>query len=118
MKICVLGGTGFVGRALIMRLAAAGHYLYAVTRRRERNRDLLVLPTLQLIEGDAHNPAVLRRTFKGMDAVVNLVGILNESGDDGKGFERVHADLAGKVVEACLSTGVKRVLHMSSLNAS
>jgi len=118
MKICVLGGTGFVGRALIMRLVAAGHYVSVVTRRRERHRDLLVLPTLQLLEDDAHNPVVLCRAFQGMDAVVNLVGILNESGHDGKGFERVHADLAGKVVEACLSTGVKRLLHMSSLNAS
>ena len=118
MKICVLGGTGFVGRALIMRLVAAGHHVYVITRRRERHRDLLVLPTLQLIDGDVHNPVVLRLAFQGMDAVVNLAGILNEPGHDGKGFERVHAGLPGKVVEACQSTGVKRLLHMSSLNAS
>ncbi len=118
MKICVLGGTGFIGRALIMRLVSAGHSVYVVTRRRERHRDLLVLPTLQLLEGDVHNPAVLRRVCQGMDAIVNLVGILNEAGHSGKDFERVHVELAGKIVEAGLSAGVKRLLHMSSLNAS
>jgi len=118
LRIAVLGGTGFVGRGLCERLVSDGHEVRILTRRAERHRDLLVLPTAQVIDADVHNPAVLKREFQGMDAVVNLVGILNEAGRDGKGFERVHAELPAKVVQACRVSSVARLLHMSALNAS
>jgi NADH dehydrogenase len=118
MRIAVLGGTGFVGRRLCEYLVAAGHEVRVLTRHRERHRDLLVLPTAQVIEADVHNPAVLKREFQGLDAVVNLVGILNEAGRDGKGFERAHVELPAKVVQACRQSGVGRLLHMSALHAS
>jgi len=118
MCIAVLGGTGFVGRSLCERLVIAGHEVRILTRHRERHRDLLVLPTAQVFEADVHEPAALRHVFQGVDAVVNLVGILNEPGWNGKGFERVHVQLAAKVVQACRQTGVTRLLHMSALHAS
>ncbi|MFQ5995550.1 MAG: complex I NDUFA9 subunit family protein [Acidiferrobacterales bacterium] len=119
LSVCILGGTGFVGRELAHRLVAIGHDVRVITRRRERQkRGLLVLPTLYLAEGDVHNPAVLRQQFKGMDAVINLVGILNEKGYRGKGFEKVHVDLPRKVVNACREVEVPRLLHMSALRAS
>jgi NADH dehydrogenase len=96
----------------------AGHEVRILTRHAERHRDLLVLPTARVIDADVHNPAVLRREFRGLDAVVNLVGILNEAGRDGKGFERTHAELPAKVVQACRQGGVRRLLHMSALHAS
>ena len=117
-RIAILGGTGFVGRSLCERLVMAGHEVRILTRHRERHRDLLVLPAAQVIEADVHNPAVLKREFQGQDAVVNLVGILNESGRNGKGFERAHAELPAKVVQACRQNGVPRLLHMSALHAS
>lgn len=117
-SICILGGTGFVGRSLTARLAAAGHDLRIPTRRRERHRDLLVLPGVQLIEADVNDPAVLAREFRGCDTVVNLVGILNERRHSGVGFERAHVALPGKVIEACRATGVSRLLHMSALGAA
>lgn len=117
-KICMLGGTGFVGRRLAARLSEAGHEIVILTRRRERHRDLLVLPGLRLIEGDVHEPEFLRSEFAGRDTVVNLVGILNEPGRDGRGFAQAHAELPGKVVQACRETGVPRLLHMSALQAA
>lgn len=116
--ICILGGTGFVGRRLAMRLAEAGHRLIILTRRRERHRDLLVLPTVKLIEGDVHDVAFLQSQLKGTDTVINLVGILNEKGRDGRGFTRAHVELPEKVVQACRHAGVQRLLHMSALQAS
>jgi NADH dehydrogenase len=116
--ICILGGTGFVGRSLTARLAAARHELRILTRRRERHRDLLVLPGVQLIEADVHDPAVLKREFRGCDTVINLVGILNERGHRGTGFEHAHVALPAKVVEACRANGVSRLLHMSALGAA
>ena len=55
--------------------------------------------------------------FKGMDAVINLVGILNEQGHSGEGFRRAHVELPRKVLNACHQNRVKRILHMSALNA-
>ncbi len=118
LRIAVLGGTGFVGHSLCERLVRVGHDVRILTRHAERHRDLLVLPTAQLVEADVHNPVELKREFQGVDAVVNLVGILNEPGRDGKGFERAHAELPAKVVQACRQSGVARLLHMSALHAA
>jgi len=118
LRIAVLGGTGFIGHSLCQRLVRDGHEVRILTRRRERHRDLLVLPSAQVVEADVHNPIVLKREFQGMDVVVNLVGILNERGRSGKGFEFAHVELPAKVVQACRQTGVTRLLHMSALNAA
>lgn len=115
--IAILGGTGFVGRHLVNHLTKARYPLRVLTRRRERHRDLLVIPTLDLVEADVHDPAVLERELRGCGAVVNLIGILNERGDDGSGFRAAHVDLARKLVAACRANGIARLLHMSALNA-
>jgi NADH dehydrogenase len=116
-RICVLGGTGFVGAHLVARLVSDGHRVKVLTRNREAHRDLLVLPDLDLVNTDVHDPGQLAAQFGGCDIVVNLVGILNERGRSGAGFHRVHTELAGKVVRACHSAGVPRLLHMSALGA-
>lgn len=114
-RIVVLGGSGFVGRALVARLAAGGALVTVPTRSRERSRSLILLPTVDVVEADIHEPAALARLVRGADAVVNLVGILNETGRDT--FQRVHVDLARKVVDACRAGQATRLLQMSALNA-
>ena len=116
-QICVLGGTGFVGERVVTALAAQGHSIRVLSRRRERYRQLLVLPTVEVVDADIHNPDDLKRQFAGQDTVINLIGILNEKRDNGKGFYHAHVELAQKVIEACKQQGVKRLLHMSALNA-
>ena len=115
--ICVLGGTGFVGRRLCARLARDGHSLRVLTRYREQHRHLLVLPTVSIVQGDVHDETFLERALEGCDAVINLVGILNEKGRKGEGFEKAHAELTRKVLRACKETGVQRLLQMSALKA-
>jgi uncharacterized protein YbjT (DUF2867 family) len=117
-NICLLGGTGFVGKRLAMRLSEAGHSIDILTRHRERQRDLLVLPTVRLVQGDVYDPEFLRKQFEGRDTVINLVGILNEKGRDGRGFARAHVELPERVAQICQQTGVNRLLHMSALRAS
>jgi len=114
-KVCVLGGGGFVGRHLVSRLHERGCSVTVPYRNYDRTKHLTVLPTVSLVEADIHEPDTLQQLFEGMDAVINLVGILHESkrGD----FERAHVDLPRKVVEACRATGVKRLLHMSAIGA-
>lgn len=115
--ICILGGTGFVGTRLVTRLIEGGHRVKVLTRNRETHRDLLVLPELRLVNADVHDAGQLALQFMGVDVVVNLIGILNERGRSGTGFRHVHTDLTRKVLGACRSAGVKRLLHMSSLGA-
>lgn len=114
-KICLLGGTGFVGRHLAAHLAERGFLMRVPTRRLARHRDLLVLPGVELVEANVHDDGVLERMLRGCDVAINLVAILNENrrGD----FERVHVRLASRLIEACRAAGVTRVLHMSALHA-
>lgn len=118
LKITMLGGTGFVGHRIAADLVELGHRVTILTRRRQRHRDVLVWPTVALKEGDVYDPAFLARQFRGMDVVINLVGILNERGRRGKGFERAHVQLVESISRAIQQTGVPRYLHMSALNAS
>lgn len=115
--ITIIGGSGFVGSRLASRLARENHCISVVTRRREPNRPLLVLPTVEVIEADIHDLAALKGVLSGSDVIINLVGILNEFGGSEEGFEHVHVELPRKLVEACRATRVKRLLHMSALGA-
>ena len=117
LRLCVLGGTGFIGSALVARLVRDGHYVKVLTRNRARHRALLVLPTLELVQADPYDEATLRREFAGCDVVVNLVGILNERGFGGSGFRFAHTELPRRVHAACRSAAVRRYVHMSSLQA-
>ena len=116
-KIVVLGGTGFVGSHLVPRLATQGLAVTVLSRNRERHRELSVLPTVRVLSADVYDPKVLAAHFRGADAVINLVGILNEPGFDGSGFRRAHVELTRLAIEAMNAAGVPRLLQMSSLRA-
>ncbi len=116
-KICLLGGTGFVGKHLANRLVKEGWQVHVLTRQREQHRELLVLPRLELKAIDVYNQEQLNQQLAGCDVVVNLVGILNEVGSDGSGFRKSHVELSQKVITACQTNHIKRLLHVSALNA-
>ena len=113
---CILGGTGFVGRAVAERLCDRGVRVRVVTRRQNRSRALWVLPTVEVAVADPHDEASLAAQFEGVDAVVNLCGVLHET--RGQTFDGVHADLPGKIVGACRAAGVRHLVHVSALGAS
>lgn len=117
MKITVLGGTGFIGRVLLARLAQDGHQLTVLSRNPHAHLVRLLPPGTRVVTGDVYDPSLLKSAFAGQDAVINLVGILNESGDNGRGFQRAHVALTKLVIAACQLAGVRRLLQMSSLNA-
>lgn len=114
--VCVIGGSGFLGSHIVHQLAARGIRVRVPTRRRERAKALIVLPTVDVVNADVHDPQTLQRLFSGADAVINLVGILHENhaGD----FVRTHTELPRKIVDACRERGVRRVLHVSALKAA
>lgn len=111
----MLGGSGFVGGHLCAELARRRLRIRVLTRRKERSRHLLVFPTLELVETDIHYASRLNVHFRDCDAVINLVGILNEGSGANRGFQEAHELLPAKVTEACQFNGIKRLLHMSAL---
>ncbi len=118
-RLCIFGGTGFVGRRLCAHLAGDGHQITVPTRHLELTREMAVLPQVRRVSCDVHDAEAIEAVIAGHDVVINLVGILNETGHQGgAGFDKAHAQLTANLVAACEKTGVTRFLQMSSLKAS
>lgn len=117
-NVLVLGGTGFVGRAvceqLVERGGGAGGKVVVPTRRIMRGRAIQLLPGVLPVEADVHDDATLGRLVGGADAVINLVAQLHGSE---AAFERAHVALPRRLVSACRAGGVRRVIHVSALGA-
>jgi uncharacterized protein YbjT (DUF2867 family) len=113
--IVVLGGSGFVGRTLVARLLAQGVQVRVPTRSADTRPRVPAGVDLRI--GDVFDAAFLRDTLDGVDAVVNLIGILNERGDDGSGFHKVYVELVESIIVAMQANGVRRLLQMSALHA-
>jgi uncharacterized protein YbjT (DUF2867 family) len=123
-SVLVLGGSGFIGRHLVNALTGAGFKITVPTRRRERAKHLILLPTVDVIETDIFAPGVLERLCADTQAVVNLVGVLHgrrraaKEERYGPDFARAHVELPQAVMAACRANGVQRLLHVSALGAS
>src|SRR4030095_5078041 len=92
--VAVIGGTGFLGRCVVARLKEAGHSPRVLSRR--TGFDLLRPNVKDLLE---------------VDAVVNLVGIKRENGE--QTFQAVHVDAVRRLVEVMKAAGVERLIHIS-----
>lgn len=119
-NICIIGGSGFLGRHLCERLSQDGHTLIVPTRRRERAKHLLPLPTSDVVQADVHQPATLARLFAGVDAVINLVGVMHSRRGKpyGPEFAHAHVELPRKIITACREAGVPRLIHISALKCA
>lgn len=117
-RVILVGGSGFVGAELVARLSHQVAEVVVLSRHRQRVRGFRVLPNVRVVETAVHDEAALADAFAGSDAVVNLVGILNESGSSAENtFEGAHVALTDKVLGACRRADVRRYLHMSALCA-
>lgn len=116
-RVLVLGGSGFVGRALCERLAHShpSVRLLVPTRHNAHGQAVRPLPNVDLITADVHDEATLTRLAAGCDAVVNLIAILHGSE---AAFERVHVALPRRIVAACGAAGVRRLVHVSALGVA
>ena len=115
----VIGGSGFLGRYIVKRLAAAGHVVRVAVRDPERAMFLRpmgrvgqIVPLFANITSDG----TLTRAIEGSSVVINLVGVLAErrAGD----FNALQAEGAGRVARIAAASGVSHLLQMSAIGAS
>jgi NADH dehydrogenase len=112
--VAVLGGTGFVGRAVCERLTrhSPSGVIVVPTRRAMHANAVRALPTVDVRVADVHDDAALRQVLAGCDSVINLVAILHGSA---AAFEHVHVALPRCLAAACAAAGIRRVVHVSAL---
>jgi uncharacterized protein YbjT (DUF2867 family) len=117
--VLLIGGAGFIGSHVARLLAARNVRVVVPTRRRDRAKHLILLPTVDVVEADVHDPAELARLMHGADAVINFVGILHSrSGEPwGADFDRAHVALPRALGAAARAAGVERIIHVSALGA-
>lgn len=112
----IFGGSGFIGRHVVKRLAAEGYTVKVATRIPEAANFLKtsgavgqVVPVLC----DYKDPASLREAVAGASIVVNCVGILSQNRRNK--FRHIHTELAGQIAEAAARENVERFVHISAL---
>jgi NADH dehydrogenase len=116
--VTVFGGSGFIGRYVVKRLAELGATIRVPTRHPERATFLQPMGAVGQIvlqPWNAAAPGDVERLLTGADAAVNLIGILFEprSGD----FDRLQGRLPGEIGAAAAKLGLKRVVHLSAVGA-
>lgn len=122
--ILVIGGSGFIGTQVVAQLVRHGVPQITVPSRRDQaGKHLRVMPAVRTVSADVHDEASLNGLLAGVDAVINLAGILHSrAASDGHAygpdFARVHVALPQKIVAACLRQGVPRLIHVSALGAA
>lgn len=115
MIVALTGGTGFVGGHVIRQLLRHEHRVRALVRTPRRAGALLERGNVELVEGTLENRSALKDLVAGADAVVHLVGIIEEVGR--QTFERVHVDGTRALAAAARDAGVRRFVYLSALGA-
>ncbi|MCP4072804.1 MAG: complex I NDUFA9 subunit family protein [Hyphomicrobiales bacterium] len=113
----VFGGSGFVGRHVVGALAKAGYQIRVAVRRPDLAFHLQPLGTvgqIQTVQANLRFPWSVERAIEGSDVVINLVGILGETGK--QKFHNVHCDGARVIAENCKKSNASLV-HVSAIGA-
>lgn len=117
--ITLFGGSGFLGRHLVRRLAAAGHVLRVAVRHPEDAKFLKPLGDVGQITpmaADLTRPESLAAPLQGATQCINLVGLLHEKGR--QTFAAVHVEGARQIALAAKAAGLKDVVQISALGAA
>ncbi|MEP3248462.1 MAG: complex I NDUFA9 subunit family protein [Sneathiella sp.] len=117
--ITIVGGSGFIGRHLVGRLAAKGYRIRLAVRDTERAAQLMTqgdVGQIVPLQTNIRHKASVERAVAGADIVINLVGLLFQSG--AQKFASVHLEGAATVAAAAKAAGANQMIQMSALGAS
>ena len=116
--VAVIGGSGFIGRAIIERLAREGTRVIALCRNAEKAKFLKtmgVVGQVTVVAGNALNDEDLEQVIAPADAVINLIGILAEGG--AQRFDALQGELPGRIGQLATTHGLQHVVHVSAIGA-
>lgn len=116
--VTVIGGSGFIGRHLVARLAQEGWQIRVAVRRPDEALFLKpagVIGQITPVPANIRDQASIEAAVAGADAVINLVGILHESGR--QSFKAVQAEGPGRAAEAAKRAGASRFVQISAIGA-
>ncbi|WP_029077220.1 complex I NDUFA9 subunit family protein [Kaistia adipata] len=116
--VTVFGGSGFIGRHVVRALAKRGWRVRVAVRRPDlagHVQPLGAVGQIMPVQANLRYRWSVDRAIEGADAVVNLVGILSESGR--QNFNAVHDFGARAVAEATRAAGIPILVHQSALGA-
>ena len=113
MRVCVTGGTGFIGKSLVRRLLTEGHEVRVLARPSPR-ADALAALGAEVIRGDLAETAILHRAIAGADIVFHAAAKVTGPGSREEFFQ-ANVNGTQRVLEACLQQGVRRVVYLSSI---
>ncbi len=117
--ITVFGGSGFIGRHVVRALVKRGYRVRVAVRRPDLAGFLQPLGTvgqIMSVQANLRYPDSVAAAVRGADAVINLVGILQEGGR--QSFSAVQANGARAVAQACAAHGITRLVQVSAIGAA
>jgi len=114
MTVVVTGASGHVGANLVRALLDEGRPVRALVH---ANRQALAGLDIEMVEGDIANPESLLKAFDGAEVVYHLAATISLLMDSWPLLERVNVTGTRNVVEACLRSGIRRLVHFSSIHA-
>src|SRR5260221_11523554 len=117
-RLTVFGGSGFIGRYIVQRLAARGAVVAVVGRHARRASYLTAMGDvgqIGLLNADLGDERAVTAAIEGADTVVNLVGILAETGD--QQFEPLHRQATGRAPRFSPGPAGTGPLHTAGLAA-
>lgn len=117
MKIVITGGAGFVGRALVARLAERGDELVALVRDPQQ-ADHLRLPNVALVASDLSDGAALKSVMNGADAVIHGAGSyrIGIRAAARPAMWEANVLTTERVLDAAIAAGVPRIVYLSTVN--
>lgn len=118
-RVLVTGGTGFVGGYVVRTLLKNGYVVRVFARsNRRRLGSSENSERSEIVQGDILNPSVIQQAAENCDAIIHLVGIIEEAPRRGITFDSIHVTGTRNVLSAARSAGVRSVVHMSANGAS
>ena len=118
-KATIFGGTGFLGRYIVQRLARQGWIVDIITRNPHQGlflKPLGFVGQINLVEGDFLNHKYLRGLLQGSDVIINCVGVLHESTN--QKFKMLHCEIPAKLAKYASELEVREFIHISSIGAN
>jgi nucleoside-diphosphate-sugar epimerase len=114
MRVLVTGGTGFTGKALVLRLLADGHQVVALDYKEGLKTDELRKAGAEVVIGTVTDKDVVREAVKGVEVIHHLAAAFREMNVPESHYDDVNVGGTRTVLEAAVAAGVRRIIYCST----